>query len=329
MLRSRIALLTCHRPWWWSSWARPALARPHSSRCAPRVLCDLCVRTRRSHCATHPPTSRACSLLTRARTPLQSLVKRYTRHNLNDVKGPITVVTNKNRRVTFFECPNDLNAMIDLAKIADLALLTIDGSFGFEMETFEFLNIMQTHGFPKVMGVLTHLDHFRDNKRLRRTKKVRCRVAALPRGMLALRHSCTHSTWPRRLPRMLQDLKARFWAELYDGAKLFYLSGVSNGSYNKTEIHNLSLYISRIKFRPLVWRNTHSYVLADRMEDITDPATLASNPAADRRMALFGFVRGTSTHTAHTMEGRVKCTCGRLMYTASRSYRMLPTLLMG
>ncbi|KAL5081761.1 hypothetical protein RYX36_010182, partial [Vicia faba] len=35
------------------------------------------------------------------------------------------------------------------AKFADLALLLIDGSYGFEMETFEFLNIMQVHGFPK------------------------------------------------------------------------------------------------------------------------------------------------------------------------------------
>lgn len=58
----------------------------------------------------------------------------------------MTVVTSKSRRVTFFECPNDLNAMIDLAKIADLALLMVDGAYGFEMETFEFLNILQVRG---------------------------------------------------------------------------------------------------------------------------------------------------------------------------------------
>ena len=33
--------------------------------------------------------------------------------------------------------------MIDAAKYADLVLLLIDGSFGFEMETFEFLNLLQ------------------------------------------------------------------------------------------------------------------------------------------------------------------------------------------
>lgn len=192
-------------------------------------------------------------------TLIKCLVKKFTRQTIPEVKGPVTVVAGKNRRITFFECPNDLNAMIDLAKIADLALLTVDGSFGFEMETFEFLNIMQLHGFPRVMGVLTHLDGFRDGKKLRRVKKT---------------------------------LKQRFWVEIHQGAKLFYLSGISNGHYPKREIHNLSLYLTRLKFRPLTWRNNHSYVLADRWEDITDPATLADNPACDRTLSMFGFVRG-------------------------------------
>lgn len=33
--------------------------------------------------------------------------------------------------------------MVDIAKVADLVLLLIDASFGFEMEIFEFLNICQ------------------------------------------------------------------------------------------------------------------------------------------------------------------------------------------
>lgn len=49
--------------------------------------------------------------------------------------------------------------------------MLIDASFGFEMETFEFLNICQVHGFPRIMGVLTHLDSFKNNKTLRKTKK--------------------------------------------------------------------------------------------------------------------------------------------------------------
>ena len=50
-------------------------------------------------------------------------------------------------------------------------LLLVDASFGFEMETFEFLNILQAHGFPKVMGVLTHLDMLKNQKALKKIKK--------------------------------------------------------------------------------------------------------------------------------------------------------------
>lgn len=48
-------------------------------------------------------------------------------HNLKESTGPITVVSGKNRRITFQECPDDLCAMVDLAKVADLVLLVVDG----------------------------------------------------------------------------------------------------------------------------------------------------------------------------------------------------------
>jgi ribosome biogenesis protein BMS1 len=149
-------------------------------------------------------------------TIIRSLVKLYTNHNLQSVTGPITVVTGKNKRITLLECPNDTAAMLDCAKIADLVLLCVDAKFGFEMETFEFLNILQTHGFPKVMGVFTHLDQFRTAKNLRKTKKL---------------------------------LKQRFWTEIYDGAKMFYFSGTINGKYLRNEVKQLQLFISRVKVR--------------------------------------------------------------------------------
>ncbi|ORY95061.1 hypothetical protein BCR43DRAFT_495075 [Syncephalastrum racemosum] len=197
-------------------------------------------------------------------TLIRSLVKRYTKHNLTDIKGPITVVSGKKRRLTFIECSNDMNSMIDVAKVADLVLLLIDASFGFEMETFEFLNILQSHGFPKVMGVLTHLDRFRNNKTLRTTKK---------------------------------RLKHRFWTEIYQGAKLFYLSGVIYGRYPDQEVMNLSRFISVMKFRPLIWRNTHPYVMADRIEDLTDPDLIHRKPNCDRTVTLYGYLRGTNLKT--------------------------------
>ncbi|XP_033880698.3 ribosome biogenesis protein BMS1 homolog [Acipenser ruthenus] len=193
-------------------------------------------------------------------TLIQCLIRNFTRQKLSDICGPVTIVSGKKRRLTFIECGNDINSMIDLAKVADLVLMLIDASFGFEMETFEFLNICQVHGFPRIMGVLTHLDFFKNNKQLRKTKKI---------------------------------LKHRFWTEVYQGAKLFYLSGMVHSEYQKQEIRNLGRFISVMKFRPLVWQTAHPYVLADRMEDLTDPETLRINPMCDRKVCLYGYLRGT------------------------------------
>lgn len=149
--------------------------------------------------------------------------------------------------------------MIDIAKCADLVLLLCDASFGFEMEIFEFLNICQVHGMPKVMGVLTHLDMIRNVKKLKKQKKL---------------------------------LKHRFWTEVYQGAKLFYLSGIIHGEYLRNEVKNLARFISVMKFRPLTWRSGHSYVLADRMEDITNGEKIRLNPKCERDVILYGYMRG-------------------------------------
>ena len=132
------------------------------------------------------------------------------------------------------------------------------------------------------MGVLTHLDMFKNNKQLKRTKKV---------------------------------LKHRFWTEVYQGAKLFYFSGLIHYSYPKHEIKNLGRFISVMKFRPLLWRSTHPYVLGttprphvlpssslfnlcnfpvsvDRIEDVTPASVLHGNPKSNRTVCLYGYVRG-------------------------------------
>lgn len=192
-------------------------------------------------------------------TLMKSLVKRYSKQTLHDVRGPVTVVSGKSRRITFIEVGNDLNSMIDVGKVADLVLMMIDGSFGFEMETFEFINILQAHGFPKVVGILTHLDLIKKSATLKDTKK---------------------------------RIKHRFWTEIYQGAKLFHLSGVLNGRYPDTEIQNLSRFISVVKFRPLVFRNQHPYLLADRIQDLTSREALRLNPKMDRTITLYGYLRG-------------------------------------
>lgn len=50
-----------------------------------------------------------------------------------------------------------------------------------------------------------------------------------------------------------------------------------------------------MKFRPLVFRNTHPYILADRLEDLT-PRELVriTKGNCDRTVTVYGYVRGTN-----------------------------------
>lgn len=201
-------------------------------------------------------------------TLIRSMVKIYTGQNMTDCAGPITVVAGSKKRLTFFECPLDLYSMTDLAKVADLVLLMIDGSYGLEMETFEYLNMLQLHGFPKVIGILTHLDRFKSMKTLQNTKK---------------------------------EIKHRFWTEIYKGAKLFDFMGVINNKYRKHEVKRLSLHISRLKYRPLIWRNTHPYLVVDRVEDVTPMNNRGgsgdqdedSDMEGEKEVTLYGYIRGS------------------------------------
>jgi len=189
-------------------------------------------------------------------TLIESLIRHYSKQRLLQMRGPITLVSGRQRRITIVECPQDMPAMLDLAKVADLALILIDASYGFELETFEFINILQVHGFPRVIGVLTHLDKFKDTKQLRKVKKT---------------------------------MKHRFWTEIYDGAKLFYLSGLQYGRYHRVEVQNLARFIAVQKGSILSWRQSHPYMLALRWEDHTDAVV---EDGAPRRLDLYGYVYG-------------------------------------
>ncbi|CAK7263627.1 Glycoside hydrolase 2 (Mannanase, beta-galactosidase) [Sporothrix epigloea] len=196
-------------------------------------------------------------------TLMRSMIRRYAKESITDPQGPVTVVTSKKQRLTFLECPNELEAMVDVAKVADIVLLMIDGNYGFEMETLEFLNVLAATGMPgNVFGVLTHLDLFRKPQALKDAKK---------------------------------RLKHRLWNELYQGAHLFYLSGVINGRYPDREIHNLSRFLSVMKNpRPLIWRNSHPYAVIDSFRDVTHPTKIEEDELCDRSIALTGYLRGTN-----------------------------------
>ncbi|KAI3872443.1 hypothetical protein MKW92_043115 [Papaver armeniacum] len=192
---------------------------------------------------------------------IRSLVERYTKKNTNKLymQGPVTIISGKQRRIQFVECPNNVNGMLDAAKYADAVMLLIDTDTGFEMETFEFVNILRVHGMPKVMGVLISRDMCADLEKLLRTKEC---------------------------------LMNHFSTEIYEGARLFCLSELERGKYPKHEILDLASFISVMEFHPLSWRAAQPYVLVDRFEDVTRPERMLMDSKCNRDIVLYGYLRG-------------------------------------
>ena len=192
-------------------------------------------------------------------TLIRSMLRFYAQKSIRDPRGPITIVAGRYRRITFMECPNTTAAMCDMAKVADLIILIVDGSFGFEMDTFEFLTIAQTHGFPRVIGVISHLDKLPSNKHLKRTKRL-------------MRH--------------------RFWHEVSAGAKMLCLAPLLHGLYRSSDVLKMHRLLITADMKVQAWRNTHSCVFFDRFEDLTNPDEVAKDPKQNRSIAFYGYVRG-------------------------------------
>ena len=101
------------------------------------------------------------------------------------------------------------------------------------METFEFLSVLQIHGFPRLLGVATHMDYLRENKQKKKMKK---------------------------------ELRKRFEVEVPPESKLFFVKNLKKGLYDFKDIHNLSRFISVIIPREMEFKKKHPHLLVDRVE---------------------------------------------------------------
>ena len=191
-------------------------------------------------------------------TLIRSLIKYYNNQNISNVIGSVTVRTSKNQRLTFYECSNDISSLIDLAKIADVAVVLIDARVGFEMEAFEFISLLKNHGFTNIVGVITHMDEFKKNKGLSKYKR---------------------------------QIKKRFLKDATDKSKLFYLFGIKNHLYIKTQMHMLARYLKVVKPNIPGFRLNHPYLLCDRY-DVTFLKSTSDNEEDDVMVSFFGYIRG-------------------------------------
>ncbi|VDP20401.1 unnamed protein product [Echinostoma caproni] len=218
-------------------------------------------------------------------TLLKSLIKHFARQSINVVNGPLTVVVGKKMRLTFIECGCDINSMLDAAKIADIVLLMVNVRIGLELYHFEFINMIQVHGMPRIIPVLNHLDTFKDSSSSRAMRK---------------------------------KIKQRLWVDL--NSKIFLLTRFvpkkhvkhdekPSGEYSKpgeyllAEVRRLARMLVVKIPHSTDWRTSHPYLLIDRLEDITDPSALSESPTTDRTVSMYGWVRGAPLPPALTSPG--------------------------
>ncbi|XP_026404777.1 ribosome biogenesis protein BMS1 homolog isoform X1 [Papaver somniferum] len=199
---------------------------------------------------------------------IKSLVQHYTYHELtdDDTRRPIRIAVKSGeqyRRIQFVECPNNVNGMIDAAKYADAVIFVIDVSYGFEMETLEFVSLLKVHGMPKVIGVFTHLDCFL-NKDVKIEKMRTARFEKLFRN------------------------------EIHEEAHIFCLSAPDEDKkiYQVLDVSKLASFILGMEFHPISWRAAHPYVLVDRFEDVTATESSHMAAACERDIIFHGYLRG-------------------------------------
>ncbi|TNJ28620.1 Ribosome biogenesis protein BMS1 [Giardia muris] len=199
-------------------------------------------------------------------TLVKTLVRCIVGTTLTTVAGPITLVASKTKRLTLFDVPSNLPAVIDAAKMATLVLIVVDATKGLEAPHYEYLNVLQSTGFPRVYTVFTHLDLIKNVNVLNQTKT---------------------------------RLRERIWKELEPGSRVFYMKGLH---YNKAYLKNDAQLLIRIIAQQehklgLRWRDSHGGILVDRIEDLTDPGLLSAdkelNKLVKHTIAFFGYVRGT------------------------------------
>ncbi|ADM11642.1 GTP-binding protein [Encephalitozoon intestinalis ATCC 50506] len=162
-------------------------------------------------------------------TLMRSMVKYFTHQLLDRPRGPVTLSSSKTKRITLFESRVDIHQFVDVSKISDLVIFTINSMAGLEMETFEFLTLLMSHGLSKILCVVTNTDNCRN-------------------------------------PKYLKSIKKRIWEEICPGIKFFYVGNVEGGRYTDADLLKLCRTVGVMKYRPIEWKCMHPHVIADRVD---------------------------------------------------------------
>ncbi|KAM0681064.1 Glycoside hydrolase 2 Mannanase beta-galactosidase [Glugoides intestinalis] len=173
-------------------------------------------------------------------TLIRSIINHHWKKS-KKVDGPVTIKTG-NRRYTFYECTNELDVMIDTIKVSDMIIYTINLQVGLEMETLESINMMNSHGVPKLCFVLTNYDQRQSNK-------------------------------------AMNDIEKRLEKEFSFPIKFFCFKQQEDSTYDN--IKKLIRHLETMKYRPIEWKCVHPYIVVDKVTDGVAFGYLRGGPIGD------------------------------------------------
>lgn len=159
-------------------------------------------------------------------TLLESIVGNYFKKSKCNRQITMKV---KNRRYTFYECPSDIEHVIDAIKISDMIIFLVNLRFGLQKDTFEAINMMNSFGVPKFFFVLTN--HSEDGV----TNK------------------------------MVNAIETRLQKEFSFPVKFFCMKFGTTEIYDN--IGSMIRHLEAMKYRPVEWKCVHPYIIIDRHID--------------------------------------------------------------
>jgi len=195
-------------------------------------------------------------------TLMKSLASHFLENYNEFFNGPLLIISNKHKPLIFIECPLDILSVANLAKTSDIVIFMIDGFFGLELETFECVSFLNSHGTPRVLSVVTHIDLFSNWKNLKKAKK---------------------------------RIKNRLKKELGMNLKIFFFSGLTySGKYLPREITNLTRFFSLVNFVPSILQKKSSYMIVLKINIL--------NLKNKEQLSIEGFVKGKEVEKRSKIE---------------------------
>lgn len=161
-------------------------------------------------------------------TIINSIIKKFTNTSIM-IKGPITLTSSRDKRITLFECDDNIHQFVDTSKISDMVIFVINATIGLECGTLEYLSLLVSQGLPKIMFIVTFVDKNNDKK-------------------------------------MFKKIKKQIYSEICSGLKFFYLK-MNNNKYDESEMLNLIRFIGSMKYRPVEWKCTHPHIVVDKIDE--------------------------------------------------------------